>query len=80
MLNLSLNKRIYNYSFAYKDVDYNAEIVVDYYSKTTEGKIYYAKSGNLVTDALAPRIDISHGDLLQGTLDAHFGIYKTLFD
>lgn len=80
MLNLQLYKRIYTYTFNYKDVDYIADIIVDFYSKTTESKIYYAKDKKLVTGALAPVINLVHGDFIQSALDTHFKPYLTLFD
>lgn len=80
MLSLQLQKRIYNYTFTYNDVDYIADIIVDFYSKTTESKIYFAKDKKLVTGALAPVINLVHGDFIQSSLDSHFNQYLTLFD
>lgn len=77
-INLNLQKRSYNYSFTYKDVEYTADIIVDFYSKTTELKIY-SKDNKLVTGALAPCLNMVHGDYVAKTLDSHYGFYLSLF-
>lgn len=77
--NLFLQKRTYNYTFNYKDVDYTADIIVDFYSKTTELKLFCSKDHQLVTGALCPCLNMVHGDFIKSTLDAHLGRYLSLF-